>query len=162
MQLLQQIAFSLLNIARLWKHGKPEDADQLQSEVESFCTHARQLGAYAGFCPLIPKTHALLHCVDDLKYFGPASYGTSAGSFLRDASCSSKCRQTGCFVLLATCETQHKHGKSAYRRLSRTLLALLLRLTQKQLRFAFSKWLVRSSVFVLGTIVDNRWLCVTY
>jgi hypothetical protein len=80
LQLLQLIASNLLRIARLWKHGTPEDAADLEVEVEAFHAHTRQLGAYVGFCPLIPKTHALLHSVDDLKYFGPASFGTSAGT----------------------------------------------------------------------------------
>jgi hypothetical protein len=51
-----------------------------------------KLGQLAGFNPLVPKIHELLHINYDLRMFGPASEGTSAGTFLVRAGSVSLCK----------------------------------------------------------------------
>jgi len=78
-QVIQRMANELLTVTRIWKRGRPEDAGELHNAVVAFIAVLQKLADYVGFSPLIPKVHELLHAGSDLRMFGPASFGTSAG-----------------------------------------------------------------------------------
>jgi len=84
-QVYQAALAHLLDISRLWRHGTPADADDLDVKVEAFINNLQVLCKRIDVCPLLAKTHELRHIARDLRFFGPAN-GTSSG--LWPSSCT--------------------------------------------------------------------------
>lgn len=136
MQRFQHIVAKLADVHRLWKYGRPNQSEALDTLVASFIREFHAFADHVGASAVFPKLHELRHVAHDLREFGCA-IGYSSGILLfHQCYTFDNMVWLGC-LSSATYESTHKEVKAMYERLSRKSGTLEAELFRRLLRAEF-------------------------